>query len=158
MHVLAWDGSELVGALALYEKEHSWGEFIFDFGWARAAQSAGIRYYPKLVSMAPFTPATGRRFLIAKGRDAEEVTRALIDGARTAASKRRASSVHFLFLTEAEKNLAVSLGLSARLSIQFHWDNEGYRTFDDYLARFRSDKRKQIKRERRRVAEEGLTI
>jgi predicted N-acyltransferase len=158
LHVLAWEGTELAGALALYEKEHSWGEFIFDFGWARAAERAGIRYYPKLVSMAPFTPATGRRFLIAEGRDPKVVIGALIDGAKTAAERARASSVHFLFLTQEERDLAIEHGLSARLSMQFHWENEGYRTFDDYLARFRADKRKQVKRERRRVAESGVSI
>jgi predicted N-acyltransferase len=157
-HVIVRDGGSLVGALPLYEKEHSWGEFIFDFGWARAAQRAGIRYYPKLTSMAPFTPATGTRFLIAEGADRARVAKALLDGARSAADEIGASSVHLLFVTTEERDLAVSSGFMPRVSMQFHWDNEGYGSFDDYLARFRSEKRKQIKRERRRVAESGLTI
>src|SRR5690606_5130047 len=158
VHVTARRGGALVGALPLYAKDHSWGEFIFDFGWARAAQRAGIAYYPKLVSMAPFTPATGRRILIAPGEDAREVTAALIAGARRAAEELDASSLHLLFVTSEERDRAASCGMRPRLSLQFHWHNEGYASFDDFLARFRADKRKQVKRERRRVAESGLEL
>lgn len=158
VHVTVWDGARLIGALPLYAKDHSWGEFIFDFGWARAAGQYGLQYYPKLVSMAPFTPATGRRFLIAEDADAHAVRAALIAGARAAADELGASSVHLLFLTEAERREAVALGLRPRLSLQFHWENEGYATFDDYLARFRAEKRKQVKKERRQVAQSGLDV
>ncbi|MGE0786071.1 MAG: GNAT family N-acetyltransferase [Sandaracinaceae bacterium] len=156
IHVTAWRGDELCGALPLYAKDDSWGEYIFDFAWARAAAQMGIAYFPKLVSMAPFTPATGKRFLVADGDT--EIAEALLAGARAAADRIEASSVHLLFLTPEERDLAARLGFAPRLSMQFHWDNEGYSTFDDYLAGFRSAKRKQLKRERRRIAESDLQI
>lgn len=158
LHVTVWRDATLVGALPLYAKDNSWGEFIFDFAWARAAQQSGVPYFPKLVGMVPFTPATGRRFLIADAEDAEAITAALVAGARAAADEIDASSIHLLFLTEQERRRSVELGLRPRLSMQFHWDNQGYRTFDDYLARFRSSKRKQLKKERRAVAESGLEV
>lgn len=158
LHLLAFRDEALAGALPLYAKTDSWGEFIFDFAWARAAQHAGIPYYPKLVSMVPFTPATGRRILVAKGEDEDEITRALIAGAREAAERVDASGLHILFVTREERDRACGAGLAPRLSSQFHWHNEGYASFDDFLARFRADKRKQVRRERREVAESGLTI
>ncbi|HJL14648.1 MAG TPA: GNAT family N-acetyltransferase [Sandaracinaceae bacterium LLY-WYZ-13_1] len=160
IHVLVRDEDEdrLVGALPLYAKDNSWGEFIFDFAWARASHQAGVPYYPKLVGMAPFTPATGRRFLVADDADFEEVTAALLAGARAAADEVEASSIHLLFLTDAERARAVELGLRPRLSVQFHWENDGYESFDDYLSRFRSSKRKQVRKERRQVAESDLEV
>lgn len=158
LHVTAWDEERLVGALPLYAKDNSWGEFIFDFAWARAAAQSGVPYYPKLVSMAPFTPATGKRLLLAPDVDEELVVRGLIAGARAAADEVGASSIHLLFLTQAERRQVSALGLRPRLSLQFHWDNDGYSSFDDYLSRFRSRKRKQVVTERRRVAESGLEV
>lgn len=158
IHVTAWRGDRLVGALPLYEKDHSWGEYIFDFAWARAANQLRIPYYPKLVSMTPFTPATGRRFLVADDVDHAETVGQLIVGARAAAEEVDASSIHLLFLTREERELACAAGMRPRLSTQFHWDNDGYESFDDYLARFRSSKRKQIRKERRTVAESGLDV
>jgi uncharacterized protein len=154
-HILAFDGNEIVGALPLYAKEHSWGEFIFDFAWARSAERAGIAYYPKLVSMAPFTPATGRHVLIAEGADPDRVTRVLIDGAKEAMRELRCSSLHLLFLNDEERSRAIACGMSPRLSVQFTWHNDGYRSFDDYLARFRSEKRKHVRRERAQVNEKS---
>lgn len=160
IHVTVWDEDDerLVGALPLYAKDNSWGEFIFDFAWARAAHQSGVSYYPKLVSMAPFTPATGRRLLVAEDVDADAVTEALVAGARAAAEEVEASSIHLLFLTHEERDRTIDLGLRPRLSMQFHWDNDGYRTFEDYLATFRASKRKQTRKERRVVAESGLEI
>lgn len=158
VHVLVWRGDALVGALPLYAKDHSWGEFIFDFEWAHASEQAGVPYYPKLVSMAPFTPATGRRLLMAPGEDPAEITAALIAGARDAADEIGASSLHLLFLTEFERDQVTACGLSPRTTLQFHWHNRNYESFADFLAGFRSDKRKQVRRERRRVAENELTI
>lgn len=158
VHVTAWSGERLIGALPLYAKDNSWGEFIFDFQWARAAHQSGLPYYPKLVAMAPFTPATGKRFLLAEGVDHARTVGALLAGARAAADEIDASSIHLLFLTEEERRLAVGCGFKPRLSVQFHWDDAGYATFDDYLARFRSSKRKQVRKERRAVAESDLEI
>ncbi len=159
MHLGVYRGAELVGALPLYAKEDSWGEFIFDFQWARAAAAARIRYYPKLVSMVPFTPATGRRFLVRDEADRREVVRLLLDGATELAREVKASSVHLLYLNEEERDeVQAHGGFAARVSLQFHWKNEGYRDFEHYLEAFRSPARKQVRRERRAVAESGVEV
>lgn len=157
-HLLAYEGEQLVGALPLYLKSDSWGEFIFDFQWARAAQSARIRYYPKLVSMVPYTPATGRRFL-ARDEDLARVVPALLQGAIALATELNASSVHLLYLNEQERALvAESAHFAARVSMQFHWENDGYENFDAYLAAFRAPSRKQVRKERRTVRESGVDV
>lgn len=158
-HVLAWRGTRLVGALPLYVKQHSYGEYIFDWSWASAAERSGIRYYPKLASMVPFTPATGTRFLVSREESADDVVTALLSGVSKLAEKIRASSVHLLFLNANELRMARDLGaMMPRVSSQFHWDNPGYRDFDDYLERFRSSQRKQVRRERRDAAAHGFDI
>lgn len=158
-HLGCYRGTELVGALPLYAKEDSWGEFIFDFQWARAAAAAKIRYYPKLVSMVPFTPATGRRFLVHDDVERGPVVRALLDGALELARELGASSVHLLYLNELERAEALAHGgFAPRLSLQFHWANDGYRDFDGYLERFRAPARKQVKKERRTVRESGVEV
>lgn len=159
-HVTVWDGDRLAGAMLLYQKDHSYGEFIFDWAWADAAMRLGVRYYPKLVSMVPVTPATGRRVLLGDGVDPLPVARALAKGIFDAAEETRASSVHLLFMTQSERDLLLAADdrLRPRLSHQFHWHNEGYASFDDYLGRFRASMRKQVKRERRRVEQSGLEI
>jgi predicted N-acyltransferase len=158
-HLLVHEGDALVGAMPLYEKTHSYGEYIFDFAWANASHRAGARYYPKLVSMTPATPATGTRLLIAKTADRAAVTKALLDAAIALAEKSSASSIHLLFLSALERDDVARDGrFAARLSEQFHFTNDGYTSFEDLLSRFRSPSRKQIKRERRIVAESGLEI
>lgn len=144
----------LLGAVAAYVKEHSYGEYIFDFHWARASMSAGIPYYPKLVVAAPATPATGRRILLhprLDGRGREAVTARLIAGVRELAEATGCMSTHWLFTTEDEREQLVAAGFAARASYQFHWHNQGYASFDDFLARMTSRKRKQIKKERSRA-------
>jgi predicted N-acyltransferase len=157
-HVVARDEQGLLGALPLYVKQHSYGEYIFDFGWARAAERSGIAYYPKLVSMVPFTPATGRRILHRPGADLAEVSRALAAGTAEAQQRFKASSTHVLFATEAERDALIGAGMLPRLSLQFHWHNAEYKSFDDYLARFRSALRKQVRKERREVAGHGVEV
>jgi len=158
-HVTVWDGERLVGALPLYEKDHSYGEFIFDWAWADAAMRLGIHYYPKLVGMVPVTPATGRRILVAEDVDRGAVVDRLVEGAFEAAEQTGASSIHLLFLRDDERrDLGDHERLRPRLTQQFHWTNEGYVSFDDFLGTFRSSMRKQVRRERRRVAESGLDI
>lgn len=158
-HVVARDDQGLVGALPLYAKQHSYGEYIFDFGWARAAERAGIAYYPKLVAMVPFTPATGQRILHRKGADLGEVTRALAQGIAEAEERFRASSTHVLFASEPERDALVrEAGMLPRLTLQFHWHNAGYADFEQYLARFRSALRKQVRKERREVQSHGVEI
>ena len=144
----------LLGAVTAYVKNHSYGEYIFDFHWARASTGAGIPYYPKLVIAAPATPATGRRILLhpdldAAGRDA--VASRLIAGVRELADKRGCHSIHWLFTTEDERERLVEAGFAARASYQFHWHNRDYADFDAFLATLTSRKRKQIRKERRRA-------
>lgn len=158
-HVLVWQAERLVGALPLYTKHHSYGEYIFDWSWANAAERAGVRYYPKLVSMVPMTPATGTHLLSASDVDRSRVVKALLGGVSTMAEKVRASSVHLLFLNDEELGqVQQNDGFMRRASLQFHWDNPGYRDFDDYLARFRSALRKQVRRERREASSHGFEI
>ena len=154
-YVVARRAGVLVGALPAYQKTHSHGEFIFDFGWAEAAARAGLRYYPKLVVGSPFSPVGGRRFLV--GSSGDDVRTALVGQLQRLARTERASSIHWLFITEEEASFLEARGFAIRHTHQFHWHNEGFATFDDFLERFRSDRRNQIRRERRTVAEAGIT-
>lgn len=157
VHVTAWEGQTLVGGLPLYVKSHSYGEYIFDFGWAQAASQARIRYYPKLVSMTPFTPATGTRFLVSATHDYDTVVTALVAGVQAGLEETKSSSAHLLFLNERERlTMAQNRGFFPRLSTQFHWHSRGDKTFDEYLSHFRAEPRKQVRRERRKVVESGL--
>jgi len=159
LHVTVWEGSALVAALPLYVKAHSYGEFIFDFAWANASLRVGLPYYPKLVSMTPFTPATGRRVLRAAGRDPAPLVDALVAGIRAAAEESRASGAHILFVPDDERALfAAHPDFQERLTQQYHWHAAGDRHFVDYLARFRSEVRKQVRKERRGITERGLAV
>jgi predicted N-acyltransferase len=157
-YLLAKDATTLVGAVPLYIKYDSRGEFVFDWGWADAYERTDRRYYPKLVASVPFTPATGARLLVLPGADAALVHEQLIRGALAAATELRVSSLHVLFPTEAERERLGGAGFLSRKACQFHWHNEGYADFDDFLSRFSSAKRKKAKRERRRVAEAEIAF
>jgi predicted N-acyltransferase len=149
-------GGSLVGAIACFVKDHSFGEYIFDFQWARASHGAGLAYYPKLVIAAPFTPATGQRILLAPGLDEaerEQVTRELLDEVHAVAAERDCGSIHFLFTTAEERATLEAYGFFPRASFQYHFENREYESFDAFLARMTSRKRKQIRKERRRVHE-----
>lgn len=150
---------ELLGAAPAYLKTHSMGEFVYDWAWADAAERAGVQYYPKLVLAVPFTPVAGRRLLVEPALDPDEamsVRRALLAGAVQLAADARCGGVHMLFCQEDERDAATAIGFVHRLGQQFHWVNDGYGEFADFLARFRSKRRNQIRRERRRVAEQGF--
>jgi predicted N-acyltransferase len=156
-HLLVRDANgALIGALPLYIKYDSSGEFVFDWGWAHAYEQAGLEYYPKLVCAVPFTPATGQRLLIAGHADYGAVACALVGAARQLCSKVEASSLHILFPTPAEQQLLADQGFHGRKGCQFHWHNDGYSDFDAFLATFTSAKRKKARRERRRIAEAGI--
>jgi hypothetical protein len=160
-HVTLWRGTTLVGAAPAYLKGNSEGEFVFDQGWAAGAQRLGLRYYPKLVSSIPFTPQVGDRVLVAPGEDRAAITALLADALRTIAFESRLSSAHVLFLEDEQARAFEARGWALRSSVQFHFENRGYASFDDFLARapgFDSKRRNQIKRERRRVAEGGVTV
>jgi uncharacterized protein len=156
-HLLAFapDG-RLLGALPLYIKYDSRGEFVFDWSWADACERAGRAYFPKLVAAIPFTPATGSRLLVAPGANAEAVRQCLVAGALELATELDASSMHVLFPPDGERAWLAGHGFLSRKSCQFHWHNPGYQSFDDFLATFSSAKRKKARRERRRVEESGI--
>jgi predicted N-acyltransferase len=156
--VLVRQGSRLVGAVPLYLKHNSYGEFIFDWSWASGAMRAGLAYYPKMVAAVPYTPATGRRLLVHPDADRGAVCAALLEGVRAAADESQASSVHVLFCLEEEAALLAAAGYRHRLSMQFHWTNREppYQDFPDFLGAFRSRHRKQVRKERAAAAAHGL--
>jgi predicted N-acyltransferase len=157
-HLTLWRGDKLVAASPSYVKANSEGEFVFDWGWADAAHRAGIRYYPKIVVAVPFTPATGDRVLVAPGEDRALAVGILASAARDWMKRIKASSVHVLFPREDEARAWEKSGYLRRDGFQFHWFRSGARTFDDYLARFSSKQRNQIKREIRGVESAGLVV
>jgi predicted N-acyltransferase len=147
----------LVGALPLYLKYDSRGEFVFDWSWADAYERAGLAYYPKLVSAAPFTPATGTRLLVPSDGGADVADR-LAASAVEIAKEAGVSSLHVLFPSDADRGSLRRAGMLERKGCQFHWTNQGYSSFDDFLERFSSAKRKKARRERRRIAEAGIVF
>jgi predicted N-acyltransferase len=149
----AWDRSTLIGALPLYAKTHSYGEYVFDWGWADAYRRYGRRYYPKLVAAVPFTPVPGARLLA----DDATTRRALLERA-LGELRHGYSSLHVLFVDERQAREGAAAGMLVRDGVQFHWRNDGYRDFADYLAAFNHDKRKKIRQERRRLADAGVTF
>ena len=156
-HLLLEDSrGRTVGAMPLYRKSHSRGEFVFDFAWANAYTQHGMKYYPKLVSAVPFTPVTGPRFLVGAAADERAVTAALIRAAGDYVRSERLSSWHVLFPIEEDLAALRQAGLILRRDCQFHWQNRGYGSYEDFLATFTAEKRKKAKRERRRVAEAGI--
>ncbi|SMH47866.1 GNAT family N-acetyltransferase [Maritimibacter sp. HL-12] len=147
-HITAHEGEDLIACAPLYAKSHSQGEYVFDHSWAHAWERAGGRYYPKLQIAVPFTPATGRRFLVKPGHVARGMA-ALVQGAVTLATENGVSSLHATFCTEDEAEAGEAMGLIHRLGTQYHWENAGYADFDAFLASLSSRKRKAIRRERR---------
>jgi predicted N-acyltransferase len=149
---------ELLAAAPLYVKSHSYGEYVFDWGWAEAWQNAGRNYYPKLQSAVPFTPATGRRLLVRPDQDPLALTELLGDAMIGIADRNKLSSAHITFLTEEEARTLADHGWMLRIGEQYHWHNQGYRTFEDFLAALSSRKRKAIRKERERANQHGLEI
>ncbi len=147
----------VLGAVPLYLKSHSYGEYVFDHGWADAYERAGGRYYPKLQACVPFTPATGPRLLL-HPEAGEEAADLLVEAMIEVARRRKVSSLHVTFPTEAEWERLGKAGFLQRVGRQFHWENDGYATFDDFLEALNSRKRKQIRRERRDAMAGGLEI
>jgi predicted N-acyltransferase len=157
-HVVLKDSGRIVGCAPLYLKGHSYGEYIFDWGWAQAYERAGGRYYPKLQCAVPFTPVTGPRLLVAENEpQREDLQRTLATGIVALARQLKVSSAHVTFATEAEHQLMAEEELMPRWSEQYHWKNEDYATFDHFLAALSSRKRKTIRRERE-IANERVNI
>ncbi len=158
-HLLLEDSSgALIGCIPCYLKSHSQGEYIFDHGWAEAYMRAGGRYYPKLQASIPFTPVTGRRLLVPAGVDEREREAILSQAAIQVTDRFGVSSLHVTFLTREEWQLAGDIGFLQRTDQQFHWLNEGYGSFEDFLAAIVSRKRKAIRKERREALGEGIEI
>ncbi len=157
-HVAVRRGGKLVAAAPAYLRTHSDGDFSRDYDLAAAAERAGIRYYPKLVVGVPFTPATGRRLLVAEGEDRASLAEALVAGARAVVRDEGLGSLQVLFPTADEARELEALGLAVRVDFQYHWRNDGYRTVDEFLARFPSKRRNAIRRERAAPARQEIAI
>lgn len=151
------DGGQLLGAMPMYEKHNSWGEFVFDHAWADAYHRAGIQYYPKLVNAVPFTPATGQRFLAQPGNRAD-IARKLLSGAKQVMRQGEFSGIHSLFIKPDDYTLLSQDQALTRIDCQFHWYNKDYAHFDQFLSTLRSKKRKNIRQERRKVKDSGVNI
>ncbi len=146
-YLTAWRGDLMIGAAPLYAKSHSQGEYIFDHNWSHAYERAGGQYYPKLQIAVPFTPATGRR-LLAHPDHLETAQAALVQGAVQLTAENELSSLHITFCTAEEAEAGRQMGLMHRVTQQFHWENDGYADFDDFLGNLSSRKRKNIRKER----------
>ncbi len=158
-YLTLWEGKQLQAACYLYRKTNSNGEYIFDWDWANAYQRYGQRYFPKLTSAVPFTPATGPKLLVAAdASNPRELQQQLLASALELAQQEGCSSLHFLFIPAEEREIYEAAGLLLRHSFQFHWQNQGYGSFEDFLSRLRSKRRKEILRERRQVQEQGLEV
>ena len=158
-YLTLWEGKQLQAACYLYRKTNSNGEYIFDWDWANAYQRYGQRYFPKLTSAVPFTPATGPKLLVAADvSNPRELQQQLLASALELVRQEGCSSLHFLFIPAEEREIYEAAGLLLRHSFQFHWQNQGYGSFEDFLSRLRSKRRKEILRERRQVQEQGLEV
>ncbi|MEN8180771.1 MAG: GNAT family N-acetyltransferase [Pseudomonadota bacterium] len=156
-HIAIYEDGQLVAAMPLYEKHNSYGEFVFDHAWADAYRQHGLPYFPKLVSAIPYTPATGQRLLCPEQRR-DELFPILLKNALQLTEQLDASSFHCLFPLQDEHQFMEQQQLLTRHDCQFHWRNEGYRDFEDFLERLTAKKRKNIRQERRRVIESGVSL
>ncbi len=156
-HIAVYQDNELVAAMPLYEKYNSYGEFVFDNAWAQAWQQHGLQYFPKLVSAIPYTPATGQRMLFKDGQE-QQFYPVLLHACKDIARQLDASGIHILFPCSEQLSWLEQQGAWIRHDCQFHWHNQNYSCFDDFLAQLNARKRKNIIKERRMVAEAGVTL
>lgn len=156
MYLLATNEQAVLGALPLYIKTNSYGEYIFDWQWANAYLESGIAYYPKIVSAVPFTPANGPKILLAAKADAALTSRSLIQAAIKLMASQNCSSIHSLFVSKSEAPYWQDAGFKIRSSYQYHWFNDGYSEFDDFLSQLKGKRRRQIQRERQELRQAGL--
>ena len=152
------DSGRLIGVVPCYLKNHSYGEYVFDWGWADAFERAGGNYYPKLQISVPFTPVSGPRLLVRPGADTGQIRKMLCAGLVELAKQHDVSSFHITFCEEDEWRVLGEAGLLQRMGQQFHWHNRGYETFEDFLAELSSRKRKAIRKERREANDGGIVI
>jgi predicted N-acyltransferase len=158
-HLAVWDKQQNLAALVLlYRKSNSYGEYVFDWSWADAYRTHGIPYYPKLLTAIPFTPSVGPRFLVREDLSKEQLIPLLADVIRHHAEETNLSSWHVLFPTESESETLAENGMLTREGTQFHWFNRGYSCFDDFLNALSSRKRKNIRKERQSVSDQGISF
>lgn len=161
-HILILDNDEPVAVIPLYAKTHSYGEFVFDWGWAQAYERARLNYYPKLITAIPFSPVAGPRIGISDDADPDLVFAAMLDGLRQISLEHGYSSWHLLFPGQRLQKALLAMkdegAFLHREAVQFHWFNRGYESFDDFLATLRSSRRKNLKRERRLITEQGVSV
>jgi predicted N-acyltransferase len=155
-HLVVREQGRIVGLSPLYIKSNSYGEFVFDHSWADAYQRNGLRYYPKLVSSIPYTPAYGERLLVAQDVDATKVRKLMVSATKEMAIESGFSSMHWLFTTREEGALLNAMGMMERLGVQFHWHNRGYESFEHFLSQLTAKRRKNIRQERRKVSDAGI--
>lgn len=157
-HLIVWKDKVVVAVMPLYLKYHSYGEYVFDFAWARAYEHYGISYYPKLLSAIPFVPATGARLVCSAGVDQKSIFTFASTVLTNVAIEKNYSSIHVLLPDELESNVWNSHGLTQKITTQFHWSNNNYDTFNDFLNAFNSRKRKAVRKEREAITQKGIVI
>jgi predicted N-acyltransferase len=157
-HLTVWRGSTLIAAAPMYLKGHSYGEFVFDHQWADLAHRLGVQYYPKLLGMSPFTPAEGYQFLIAPNEDDYELTGVMVAAIDQFCDRHNISGCNFLYVDPAWRPMIEQFGFVSWLHHSYIWINEGYQSFDDYLAVFNANQRRNIKRERKAVDKAGVSL
>lgn len=157
-HLVVFNGDTLIAVMPLYLKSHSYGEYIFDWSWAGAYERYGLDYYPKLLSAIPFTPATGPRLVHLDSIDQQQIYPYISQVLQAHAIEIDASSIHILLPDKQETLAWAKQGLTTRTTSQFHWFNDSYQNFDDFLQTFSSRKRKNLKKERRRISEQGIEM
>ena len=157
-HLGLYRQSELIGAMPLYLKQHSYGEFVFDWSWAQAYQQQGMQYYPKALCAIPFSPVQGSRILCLPSEDFPQVQTKLITGLKALVLENNLSSAHILFPRGLEASALADQGFMLRDSVQFHWHNQGFESFEHFLSALTMKRRKNIRREREQVAKEGISF
>lgn len=157
-HLIIKDGEQLIGAMPLYLKQHSYGEFVFDWSWAQAYEQQGMQYFPKALCAIPFTPVQGSRILSNQQRDHSEIEKTLIKGLKTLVIQNNLSSAHALFPMGSEANALQEQGFMLRDSVQFHWHNQGFEHFEHFLSALTMKRRKNIRSEREQVARENISF
>ncbi|NEQ67874.1 MAG: N-acetyltransferase [Symploca sp. SIO2D2] len=157
-HLTVWRDRQLIAAAPLYVKGHSYGEFVFDYQWADLSYQLGIKYYPKLLGMTPFTPATGYRFLIAPGEDEDELTDLMVNAIDHFCDRNHLSGCHFLFVDPEWQPIIERRGFTSWMHHSYIWQNKGFSSFDDYLSAFNANQRRNIKRERKAVDNAKLRL
>ena len=157
-HLALYRSAQLIGAMPLYLKQHSYGEFVFDWSWAQAFEQQGMQYYPKALCAIPFTPVQGSRILFSPAEDGAQIQRQLIAGLKTLVVQNHLSSAHILFPLGEQTQAMVDQGFMLRDSVQFHWHNQNFINFEQFLAALTMKRRKNIRQERDKVSREGISF